>query len=380
MKTLDALSSFARPLTRRRAFNMLIFFVTSRCNSVCRTCFYWDSLNRSGDLTFDEIRKISATMPPFTDLWLSGGEPTLREELVDIIDLFCAQNGVSSLRLPTNGLLTGRLEEIVDQVFARHPGVTFHVNVALDGYGATHDRIRGVPGNFDKALESIRALSPRRENYPGLRLFINSVICKENHDQMIALGDFVRDHLKVDGHYFQIIRGNALDMDLMDVPMESLKAIYQNAMRLHSHYLSRTRERPAGIPPSVFEVYYLGTYLFTYETQFNNADRNALWAMPCTAGTTSAALDFDGRLRICELREPVGNLRDYDCDFNRLYESKVMKDEVSQMHRDKCDCTHICFLYNSLKTSSRVKFWEIPRRYLRYRSAGQKFSWLRATK
>ncbi|MSS71646.1 MAG: radical SAM protein [Candidatus Latescibacteria bacterium] len=377
MKTL---SSFARPLTRRRAFNMLIFFVTSRCNSVCRTCFYWDSLNRSGDLTFDEIRKISATMPSFTDLWLSGGEPTLREDLVEIIDLFCAQNGVSSLRLPTNGLMTGRLEEIVDQVCSRHPNATFHVNVALDGHGATHDRIRGVPGNFEKALDSIRALSPRRARYPGLRLFVNSVICKENHDQLIDLGDFVRDHLSVDGHYFQIIRGNAPDMGLMDVPTESLKAIYQNAMQLHRHYLSTTRERPSSIPPSVFEMYYLGTYLFTYETQFNNADRDALWAMPCTAGTTSAALDFDGKLRICELREPVGNLRDYDCDFNRLWESKVMKEEVGQMHRDKCDCTHICFLYNSLKTSSRARFWEIPKRYLKYRFAGQKFSWLRATK
>jgi hypothetical protein len=151
-------------------------------------------------------------------------------------------------------------------------------------------------------------------------------------------------------------------------------------MRLHRHYLSVTRERPSSIPPSLFEMYYLGTYLFTYETQFNNADHNALWAMPCTAGATSAALDFDGKLRICELREPVGNLRDYDCDFNRLWESSVLKDEVAQMRRDKCDCTHICFLYNSLKTSSRARFWEIPKRYLQYRSEGQEFSWLRATK
>lgn len=359
---------------------MLIFFVTSRCNSVCGTCFYWDSLNQKGDLTFDEIKKISATMPKFTDLWLSGGEPTLREELVDIIDLFCKNNGVNNLKLPTNGLLTSRTEKIVDQVFERNPYVTLHVNLALDGYGETHDKIRGVPGNFEVALQTIRALSPRRAKYSGFRLFVNSVICKENHDQLIELGDFIRDNFEVDGHYFQIIRGNAMDLDLKDVPMESMKAIYQNAMKLHRHYLSKTLEKPEQLPKKIFEIFYLGTYLFTYETQFNNSDHNELWKMPCLAGTTAAALDFDGKIRICELREPVGNLRDYDCDFNKLWQSKLMRDEVAQMRKDYCDCTHICFLYNSLKSSARAKFWEIPKSYFKFKLADEEFDWLQVSK
>ena len=376
MKPLNLLPELSRPIFGSKAFNMLIFFVTSRCNAVCRTCFYWDSLNQQGDLSLDEIRRISSTMPQFTDLWLSGGEPTLREELVEIIDLFCTNNGVSTVRLPTNGLLADRLVEIVEEVFARHPGLTFHINLALDGYGETHDRIRGVPGNFDKAAESIRKLSVLRSRYPGFFLFVNSVICKENHDQLIELGDFIRDNFDVDGHYFQIIRGNAMEKGLLNVPLESLKAIYQNAMSLNRHYLARTRQKPPGFPRSVFETFYLGTYLFTLETQFENAASNQRWAMPCLAGTTSASLDFDGKLRICELREPVGNLRDYDCDFNRLWESKMMKDEVTQMRKDKCDCTHICFMYNSLKSSPRATLWEIPKRYLKFKTHHDQFSWL----
>ena len=66
----------------------MIFFVTSVCNAKCRTCFYWEELNQRGDLTLDEIRKLAFSMPPFTDLWLSGGEPMLRRELTDIIHLF----------------------------------------------------------------------------------------------------------------------------------------------------------------------------------------------------------------------------------------------------------------------------------------------------
>ena len=35
--------------------NTLILFVTSRCNAKCRTCFYWQELNQSGDLSFEEL-------------------------------------------------------------------------------------------------------------------------------------------------------------------------------------------------------------------------------------------------------------------------------------------------------------------------------------
>ncbi|HWP47521.1 MAG TPA: radical SAM protein [Candidatus Limnocylindrales bacterium] len=380
MKPLKVLSQFTQTITSKKIFNMLIFFVTSRCNSVCRTCFYWDSLNQRGDLTFEEIKKISATMPEFSDLWFSGGEPTLREELVEITDLFCKNNQVRSVRIPTNGLLTHRLVHLVEQMFALNPEISLHINMALDGYGETHDRIRGVPGNFKKALESLQALSPLRHKYPGFHLFVNSVICKENHDQLIELGYFIRDHFEVDGHYFQIIRGNAMETSLRDVPMESLKAIYQNAMELHRYYLARSRQKPGWLPQSVFNMYYLGTYLFTYETQFNNTDHNERWKIPCLAGTTSAVLDFDGRLRICELREPIGNLRDYDCNFRRLWESQIRQDEVSEMKKDHCDCTHICFLYNTLKTSPRALYWEIPKNYFKFKRAGEAFSWLRASR
>ena len=128
----------------------LIFFVTSRCNAKCRTCFYWEELNSDDDLSFDEIERISATMPPFREIWLSGGEPTLREELVDVLSLFYRRNGVRSVNLPVNGLLPDRLVQVLESTFAACPELRVNLNLALDGIGPTHDAIRGVPGNFDR--------------------------------------------------------------------------------------------------------------------------------------------------------------------------------------------------------------------------------------
>jgi molybdenum cofactor biosynthesis enzyme MoaA len=87
---------------RGRQFNSLFLFVTSRCNSLCRTCFYFDKLNSKDDLTMEEIGRISESSPTFRKLWLSGGEPFLREGLADIVAMFVRRNGVRNVNLPTN--------------------------------------------------------------------------------------------------------------------------------------------------------------------------------------------------------------------------------------------------------------------------------------
>src|SRR6187549_3302331 len=106
---------------RERRFDSMFLFVTSRCNSLCRTCFYFDKLNSRDDLSFDQIRRISETAPPFRKLWLSGGEPTLRSELGEIVTMFVRNNGIRNVNLPTNGLMPDKLFAAVDKIIAEAP-------------------------------------------------------------------------------------------------------------------------------------------------------------------------------------------------------------------------------------------------------------------
>src|SRR4026208_1390973 len=102
-----------RSSKREKRLGTVILFVTSRCNAFCQTLFYHEELNQPGDLTFAQIEKISRTMPSITDLWLSGGEPTLRRDASEIIDAFVNRNGVDRVIIPTNGLIKARVYEIV---------------------------------------------------------------------------------------------------------------------------------------------------------------------------------------------------------------------------------------------------------------------------
>lgn len=93
--------------------------------------------------------------------------------------------------------------------------------------------------------------------------------------------------------------------------------------------------------------------------------------MSCTAGLTSAVIDYNGDFRICELRQPIANLRDYDMDFGALWNSEARVREYFQQRSDKCFCTHICFIYNSMKNTKREMLLDIPKSYLSWKVHGE---------
>jgi MoaA/NifB/PqqE/SkfB family radical SAM enzyme len=367
MSTGTKLGKVFQAFTLRKRLKLVIFFVTSVCNAKCRTCFYWEELNQRGDLTWDEIQQLSRTMPPFTDLWLSGGEPMLRRELTEIIHLFYANNGVRWVNLPTNGLLPERTAEWVERILHENPELHVDLNVAMDGLGAMQDSIRAVPGNFEKTLETLDAIQPCRQKYPHLRLNINTVICAENFDHVLEIADFVKNHCAVDGHYFNIIRGNAKETALKKIPTERLPALYKELTNIYAYYAPTILKRLQGVERQVGEAYYQGTLAIHNKIQLENIESSHPWPMPCTAGGTSIVIDFNGDVRACELRDKLGNLRDFACDFRKFWETQTRSDELDAIVRDQCWCTHVCFIHDSLRHSPKALLYDVPITYLESR-------------
>ena len=282
----------------------MILFVTSRCNAFCQTCFYHEELNQPGDLTFAQIEKVSQTMPPITDLWLSGGEPTLRRDVPDVIDTFVQNNGVKRIIIPTNGLIKSRVIEIVDRALGNNPQIDLYLNVALDGYGKTHDEIRGVPGNWEKTLDCIEALYPLKKKYTDrFRLNVNTVVCAANYTEIEMLSEFMWKNYKLDGQYFNIVRGETLvGEQIKQVPPEVLPAMYAHVSRLTKRYGDRMFVEDDASKRFVKNVAYVGTITTHYRTQHANFERSTEWPFPCTAGETTAVIDYNGDVRACELR------------------------------------------------------------------------------
>ena len=362
------LGTLREALRRPRRLKTLIFFVTSACNAKCRTCFYWQELNQRGDLTWEEIQMLARTMPPFTDLWLSGGEPMLRPELAAIVGLFYRTNGVRWVNLPTNGLLPERTAEWAGRILAENPELVLDLNVALDGLGSMQDSIRAVPGNFEKTLATLEGLQSLRRNCERLRLNVNTVICAENFDCVLEIAEFVRQRCAVDGHYFNLIRGSAKDPGLKEIPSDRLAALYRALEGYYRHYAPESCRQSDGLGKIVAEMYYEGTLALHNRIQLENVRSSHPWPMPCTAGETSVVIDYNGDVRACELRGKLANLREFGCDFGRFWEAAIRRRELDSIVADQCWCTHVCFIHDSLRHSPKALLYDVPLAWLEARS------------
>ncbi len=355
-----------RSTNREKRLGTVIFFITSRCNAKCETCFYHEELNRPGDLTFAQIERVSQTMPAITDLWLSGGEPTLRHDASEIIDMFVRGNGVRRVIIPTNGLIKRRAYEIVDRALDTHPALDLYLNIALDGYGKTHDRIRGVPGNWEKTLDCIHSLYPLKEKYTDrLRLNVNTVVCAENYTEIEKLAGFLWENFRLDGQYFNIIRGETKVGDsIKRVPREVMPVMYARVSALTKRYADRMFADDDASARFVKSIAYVGAITTHYRTQLSNFARASAWPFPCTAGETTAVIDYNGGVRACELREKFATLADYDYDFGALWAAHSREAELAAIDGGRaCWCTHVCFIHDSMRHSRKALLWELPKNY-----------------
>src|SRR5437588_665105 len=69
---------------------------------------------------------------------------------------------------------------------------------------------------------------------------------------------------------------------------------------------------------------------------------------PCHAGLVSGVLDARGEVRMCELREAVGNVRDTNYDFTKLWFNEAADKQRVAIRAKECHCTHSCFMSSSL--------------------------------
>lgn len=164
--------AWARSLIRRNAVGYLIQFVTHRCNAHCRHCFddpQRRSIGIEQELSLERIRTLAKSVGRVGHLSLTGGEPLLRPDLPEIIAAYY-RAGVRSFSVSTNGSYPERIDALLAQLPRVAPWARVIVTISIDGIGAVHDRLRGLPGLYGKAERSLRLLCAARQWLPQLRV------------------------------------------------------------------------------------------------------------------------------------------------------------------------------------------------------------------
>jgi MoaA/NifB/PqqE/SkfB family radical SAM enzyme len=346
------------------AFEQLIFFVTAKCNLSCAHCFYWESLNRIPDLELGEIERICASAPRFRSLLLSGGEPFLRKDLFQVLDLFHRMNGVTWFSIPTNGSPTARIAEGVEEFLETHPGLHLRINVSIDGTEEPHDRLRGMAGSWRRAVETLERLRELRPRRPDLSLGVTTVLTAGSLEDVRVLAARIHDEHRPDTHNIVAVRDGfraGQDLKLESRELEEMETLNRE---VHARYLPF--RGPEG-SLSLHGLFDQAKNSVMLDAHFAKIRSGKDWDFPCVAGRVIAVLDADGTLRACEMRRPVLDLRARGFDLGGALRSPEMAAEVAKIARDRCFCTHGCFSLPSLERHVPTMLVRVPLRMLRAR-------------
>ena len=162
--------------------------VTDRCNLRCVYCMPEDQKFRPLPhlMTHDEILRAALLLRSLgiEKVRLTGGEPTTRPDLVEIVRGLSAIGFPRGIALSTNGVLFPRMAHAL-----RDAGLT-RVNISLDAAEAEHFRKMARRDHFAPVLDSIR-LALELE-FEAVKL--NAVVIRGfNDDQIIPLAEMTRE-------------------------------------------------------------------------------------------------------------------------------------------------------------------------------------------
>jgi len=132
-----------------------VLAVTYRCDARCGMCNIW-RLAPQERLAVEDYAKVPASLK---DINISGGEPFLRREIVDIVKAVNEKCGNPRIVISTNGFRTDKILQAMEEIRKAVPHIG--IGVSVDGIGETHSRIRGVEGAFEKVMNTLRGLKER---------------------------------------------------------------------------------------------------------------------------------------------------------------------------------------------------------------------------
>jgi radical SAM protein with 4Fe4S-binding SPASM domain len=163
--------------------------LTYRCNLSCLFCYAGCACRKDPahpqEMSTAEVRRVlrvireEAQVPSVS---FTGGEPTLRADLVELVEYAARDLGLR-VNLITNGTLMSR--ELAKNL--RRAGLTSAQLSLESNEAAVHDALTQMPGSFQKNLDGMAHLRAQ-----GVHVHTNTTLNRLNQDSAVAMPAFIR--------------------------------------------------------------------------------------------------------------------------------------------------------------------------------------------
>ena len=325
----------------------LIFFVTSKCMGRCAHCFYWSRLNREENpLSLEEVDRIAGSMGRLLQVTFTGGEPFLRPDFPLLVKSFYYYNRPVHLAIATSGFHPDQVVAGVSELLRDCPKSRLTVGLPIEGEAELNDRIRGVPGFFERTRATLQRLKNLKKQNPRLTVLVDLTASALNQDHLLPTYNFVRRDLRPDVINLILVRGQPRDpaaANLDPAKIEKVLKVMEDDIRLglvkgFQFFGGLLHAKDILVRRLALDIY---------------RDREPL--LPCTAGELAGVILPEGELMPCELLpDSFGNLRERGYDVPGLWDSEAGRQIRRQIADTRCACWHQCFLSPSLFFNPRL--------------------------
>jgi len=296
----------------------LTIISTYRCNSRCQMCYIWQNpTDPKEEISAKTLEKLPGG---FDNLNVSGGEPTLRRDLADLIDVVYPKARITEIS--SNGLRPERLLPIIK----KYPNIK--VRFSLEGDEATSDAIRGEKNGYATKIAGLRKL----REAGGTDLGFAMVIQDENADQLVRVYEMARRE----------------GVELATSTLHNAWQFYKN----DNHFYDRTKvaREVEGLVTSMLRTNKPKNWFRAYLNlglieKILGHDR----LIPCTAGSDFAFIDPWSDVWACNVRSdlPLGNLEKQS--WQDIITSERARETIGKVKA----CAQNCWMVTTARTAMR---------------------------
>jgi O-antigen biosynthesis protein len=306
--------------------------VTYLCNSFCKRCNIWKIYKTDPDSLIEELKieKIKETFSNSIYLKnirifnLTGGEPWLKNDFVELTSFLINKYPNSIFIVPTNAInidiVLKKLRLISNNCSLKY----FQLAISLDGIAEIHESIRGVKGNYTSVLKLIERM---KTEFPQVGLNISFTGGPENYKEINSV--------------YQL--ANKLQVEFGCQLVQSSNNYYKN----DDYKISWNENQINTIKDSlnlIIEKFrenngpQFNTYFLEHITEFA---LNPKRMVPCYSAKNSFFLDPYGNVYPCILLDKIiGNIKERS--FDDIWDSAETKEVRQFISLNQCSCWTPC--------------------------------------
>jgi MoaA/NifB/PqqE/SkfB family radical SAM enzyme len=280
---------------------VLIYNCTWVCDARCTMCNNWKWGDRKSDMTLGQLEPVMNS--PFwgavENLNISGGEPTTRNDLPEMVEMF--HRHLPRLRkvgINTTGLTPKRAIPMLTRIveFCASKGILISIRVSLDGIGDVHNQVRSVKNGFDKASQTIEAMQALAKTHENFSFGIASTIFATNMEDAENILAWARTKgLDV---VFNMLRFTDAMLHNGDLK-EKIGFRQREEEFMRQFFLDRVQEESVLSGQSFMYLHYADMIANGYHR-----------TMPCPFQSQGLLLNPNGDLHYCENSRKLGNVLD----------------------------------------------------------------------